>query len=105
MPKRIQRKRTKGWRMPDNTVSVCRPGLYGNPYRVGTDGDAKECVAKFRADIENGDILEHLKMQFPKRNFKTVGEWLKPLKGKSLACFCKEGSDCHGDILLELANK
>ncbi len=32
MPVRIQRKRTKGWRMPPNTVSVARPGLWGNPF-------------------------------------------------------------------------
>src|SRR3990167_7719207 len=34
-PKRIQRKRTKGWRMPPNTVNVTRPGPWGNPRRVG----------------------------------------------------------------------
>jgi hypothetical protein len=31
--------------------------------------------------------------------------WLEPLRGKDLACFCKEGAPCHGDILLRLANK
>ena len=34
-PVRIQRKRTKGFRMPPNTISVCRPGRWGNPWRVG----------------------------------------------------------------------
>ena len=32
MPKRIQRKRTKGWRMPANAVYVGRPTSY--PYDV-----------------------------------------------------------------------
>lgn len=32
MPERIQRKRTKGWRMPDNAVYVGRPTIYGNPF-------------------------------------------------------------------------
>lgn len=32
MPKRIQRKRTKGWRMPPNAVSVTQPGKWGNPF-------------------------------------------------------------------------
>jgi hypothetical protein len=27
------------------------------------------------------------------------------LRGKDLACWCKEGSPCHADILLELANQ
>lgn len=33
-PKRIQLRRTKGWRKPDNTIVVARPSLWGNPYRV-----------------------------------------------------------------------
>jgi hypothetical protein len=32
---RIQRKRTKGWRMPENAVYVGRPTKWGNPYQVG----------------------------------------------------------------------
>lgn len=35
MPERIQRKRTKGWTMPLNTVSVARPSNWGNPFIVG----------------------------------------------------------------------
>ena len=31
-PVRIQRQRTKGWKMPPNTVCVTRPGKYGNPF-------------------------------------------------------------------------
>lgn len=31
-PVRVQRKRTKGWRLPPNTVSVTRPGKWGNPF-------------------------------------------------------------------------
>ena len=30
---RVQRKRTKGWRMPENTVYVGRPTKWGNPWR------------------------------------------------------------------------
>lgn len=48
MPVRIQRKRTKGWKMPENTVSVTRPGKWGNPFKVGIDGTAAECVKKYR---------------------------------------------------------
>lgn len=31
-PKRIQRKRTKGWRMPEGAVYVGRPTKWGNPF-------------------------------------------------------------------------
>lgn len=33
-PKRIQRKRTKGWRMPEGAVYVGRPTIFGNPFRA-----------------------------------------------------------------------
>jgi len=31
---RIQRRRTKGWRMPEGAVYVGRPSRWGNPYRT-----------------------------------------------------------------------
>src|SRR3990167_7060047 len=34
-PRRIQRKRKKGWRMPDGAVYVGRPTKWGNPWQVG----------------------------------------------------------------------
>lgn len=34
MPQRIQRKRTKGWRMPEGAIYVGRPTVYGNPFEV-----------------------------------------------------------------------
>ncbi|HET7326979.1 MAG TPA: DUF4326 domain-containing protein [Nocardioidaceae bacterium] len=34
MPERIQRKRTKGWRMPEGAVYVGRPTIFGNPFRA-----------------------------------------------------------------------
>jgi hypothetical protein len=37
MPDRIQLSRRKGWRKPANTVSVARPGNWGNPYPVQYD--------------------------------------------------------------------
>jgi hypothetical protein len=37
MPKRIQRKRTRGWRIPPNTVYVGRPTKWGNPFACPSD--------------------------------------------------------------------
>lgn len=36
MPDRIQRRRTKGWRMPDGAVYVGRPTKWGNPFAIGS---------------------------------------------------------------------
>lgn len=31
----IQLRRTKGWRLPPNTVVVSRPSKWGNPFKKG----------------------------------------------------------------------
>ena len=49
-PRRIQRRRTKGWRMPENTVSVCRPGKWGNPHPVGKPCPMSEGCYKCKSE-------------------------------------------------------
>lgn len=101
-PQRIHRKRTKGWKMPENTVNVTRPGPYGNPYIVGHDGSAQECVEKFRKAWI--DAITCAKRD--RTPYMPFGKpiYLGPLIGKNLACFCREDAPfCHADVLLELA--
>lgn len=101
MGKRIQRKRTKGWKMPPNTVYVGRPTKWGNPFRVrgkcfipAIQQTAAQAVKRFRESIHpvplqlgfaQGDISE--------------------LRGKDLACWCPLDQPCHADVLLEIANQ
>jgi hypothetical protein len=54
--RRVQLSRKKGWRMPPNTVSVARPGKWGNPFKVGEYGDALACVEAFRRGVMGGDV-------------------------------------------------
>jgi len=109
-PVRIQRSRAKSWRMPPNTVSVTRPGRWGNPFRVDQPicmktarqwawtikhkdhvcATAEEAVKRFAACLGLDDCM--------------VAEVRKHLRGKNLACFCGEGQVCHADILLAIAN-
>ena len=89
-PVRIQRKRTKGWRMPPNTVCVTRPGKWGNPHKAGGEFSVEWAVIAFRA--------------YANEQLRKNPNWLDPLRGKNLACFCKIGDPCHADVLLELAN-
>ena len=93
-PKRIQLSRRKGWRMPENTVSVARPGKWGNPFRIGDFciPDAGAAVATFRAWMER-------RVVGPEQPDPTE------LRGKNLACWCPLDQPCHADVLLELANK
>jgi hypothetical protein len=92
MPKRIQRKRVKGWRMPENTVSVTRPGKWGNPYRIidYPNKSIDQILEAYRSYVDgqiSAGILD-----------------IQELRGKDLACFCPLHLRCHADILLELAN-
>jgi hypothetical protein len=89
MPQRIQRKRSKGWRMPEGAVYVGRPSKWGNPWRAGwgITETAEEAVTAFRAAIDAGGFDD-----------------LSELRGKDLACWCRLDQPCHADVLLELAN-
>lgn len=95
-PQRIQRKRTRGFKMPPNTVYVGRPTMWGNPFLHGT-GDTHKMrpwiKELFREWIENDIDAEDLR------------DNLHLLRGKNLACWCPIGEPCHADVLIELANQ
>jgi hypothetical protein len=115
-PKRIQRKRTKGWKMPENTVYVGRPTFWGNPWTVESailSGLFQPCACpKVVVDCYRGWLSDHGTQTdlFPiyKKLEKQRAEILRrlpELRGKDLACWCKPGEPCHADVLIELANK
>jgi len=118
--KRIQRKRTKGWVMPENTICVNRPTKWGNPLKLV--GDIIYINAGWRRKIldpwvyfKTGNIEDVLKYY----DLLLNGEWLgdnedmrywniklhelpiNELKGKDLACFCSISCACHADVLLK----
>ena len=90
-PKRIQRERTKGWKMPDGAVYVGRPTKWGNPYALGeryTSFERAMAVALYR-----------VKLAQAKDNAA-----IQQLRGKDLVCWCPLDQPCHADVLLEWAN-
>ncbi|MDQ8193827.1 DUF4326 domain-containing protein [Coraliomargarita sp. SDUM461004] len=103
-PQRVQRKRTKGWKMPPNTVSVCRPGRWGNPFSVGKP--ATHVPSAFQGYIARdvSEAVEFYRSMLLQYGLPSGCE-LSELRGKNLACWCKIGTSCHADLLLELANK
>jgi hypothetical protein len=105
-PKRIQRKRTKGWRMPANTVSVTRPGPFGNPFVVGKDCDQPgEAVELFRRTMQLAADGHDFGENEHGLNCLEIYRHLDWLCGKNLACYCPFDKPCHADVLLELANR
>lgn len=115
MPERIQLRRTKGWRMPPNTVKVDRSTDFGNPWTVreaheagyrGTDrGLAMMCVRLFREWVERHPGSLTRMLDGGEARLGRLEAALPTLRGKNLACWCKPGEPCHADVLLELANK
>lgn len=99
-PKRIQRKRTKGWRMPDGAVYVGRPTKWGNPYVVGSIhlsiGD--DGITGYTVDDANRSVALY------EEDGLGYVEDIEELRGKDLACWCPLDQPCHADVLLEWAN-
>ena len=108
MPQRIQRKRTKGWKMPPNTVYVGRPTKFGNPYRpsdylfVNADGTPAPRDCKAAREMAVRDFQLWLEVT---RGGELMCRAVQELRGKDLACWCPLDQPCHADVLLELADK
>jgi hypothetical protein len=119
-PKRIQRKRTKGWKMPPNTVYVGRPTRWGNPFWHAQRFESIDVAIRvYRAAVNGifapaefkdmGDSAFHIACE-------DLNDWNKrfrggaenaaryELRGKDLACWCPLDQPCHADMLLEIAN-
>ena len=130
MPSRVQLSRHKGWKMPENTVSVARPTVWGNPYSVERYG-LDLCLEMFAETARGGwnpsiipdsvpsddhslydahtAWLERLRKVFGRGNPSEIIRY--ELRGKNLACWCPLRDSygrqvrCHADLLLEIANE
>ena len=104
-PKRVQRKRTKGYKLPANTICVNRPSVWGNPFIVGQFGTQQECVDAYELLLSGKICLSNqVDFETQKKYYEFVRDHKHELKGKNLACFCSEFSPCHADILLKVCN-
>jgi hypothetical protein len=105
-PQRIRLSRAKGWRMPPDTVSVARPGPWGNPFVVGEYGTRAQCVWKFALLAAGGfvDLGCNMEPDAQLRLWRKVRRDIAALHGKNLACWCSLDGPCHADVLLILAN-
>lgn len=108
-PVRIQRRRTKGWKLPEGVIYVGRPGAFGNPFPVDIYG-AERAVDLFRRWLTGNMSMEELSRLscYPTGSMvserRALRDALPRLRGKTLACWCKLDMPCHADVLLEIAN-
>ena len=94
--------------MPPNTVYVGRKTRWVNPFEVCEDVTPKEAVQRYALHLKDywGWVERETKKAFypwPVKS-KEFEDWIKPLRGKNLACWCPLNQPCHADILLEIAN-
>jgi Domain of unknown function (DUF4326) len=79
--------------MPEGAIYVGRPSPWGNPFPIGRGPG--------RYTAEGSLRLFRMYADDSRRGF----DWIEPLRGHDLACFCPLDQPCHGDVLLELANR
>ena len=93
-PLRIQRKRTKGHKLPEGAVYVGRPTKWGNPFHA-------------KSEIFPTKSAEEAVMMFMETMRESPNFWdevVRELQGKRLACWCKLDQPCHADMLCKIAN-
>lgn len=107
-PQRIQRKRSRGWKMPDGAVYVGRPTRWGNPYRVGDESAFIGCNPVFNIDEEPltaRDVAQLFRIALDHDQLAVTSELVRAeLAGRDLACWCPLDQPCHADVLIEVAN-
>jgi hypothetical protein len=117
MPRRIQRRRERGWRLPVGAKCVDRSTIYGNPFEVGEvtpvtwpqpfggvrvtgRAHAVDLLRRWIDSREDGSTSA-----FPgSRGYPTKRIIRKELQGLNLACWCPLSEPCHADLLIEIAN-
>ena len=114
MAVRIQLHRSKGWRKPPGAVVVARPSRWGNPWKVvelgGGDWTVRRSGRSLSGPLDEADaralavaLYEEAliagELQFSAEAVRKV------LGGHDLACWCAVDQPCHGDVLLDLANR
>lgn len=129
-PKRIQQRRSSGWRMPANARSVARPSKYGNPFVVRRC----DCSSRSWWLIDDPCGIARRSSEHPERfddraaavraavelyelhtgpmgsyEFDDIGKVRRDLAGKDLACWCAlpepgEIDWCHAAVLLRISN-
>ena len=115
-PQRMQLSRKAGFNLAAASLAlnglpaklITRPGRWGNPFtiddtakRYGLDHAAAQVKAvELCAQWLRGALDPALSPGEPPSRAVIRAE----LQGHNLACWCKAGTPCHADILIELAN-
>lgn len=107
-PRRVQLRRTAGWRKPDNTRVVARNTRYGNPYAVGQASipDRAAAVAAFERMLARHAIGLHDGLP----DYPDLSTLRRDLAGRNLGCWCTPPAPgqvdvCHATVLIVWVNR
>lgn len=86
-PRVLNLHHTKG-KIPPGAVKIDRSTKWGNPFKIGPDGNRATVIRKYKEWIgTQHELLDQL----------------EELRGKDLACWCHP-NPCHGHFLVRIAN-
>lgn len=119
VPKRIQRLRTKGFRLPERTLCASRPSVWGNTFPVAEFGEL--ALPLFRNSLLGiwdpallDGVPEDKRAKAYELHCAWVGQFARhPLdvlrdllpQYDFIACWCRLDRECHVDTMIELANQ
>ena len=89
LPKVLNKRHLPDRKLPEGARYIGRPSRWGNPFKLGRDGDRDEIMAKYAVWLEE-------RLNDPA--FRK--ELLKLSKATALVCWCKP-EKCHGDQLID----
>ena len=115
-PQRMQLSRRAGFNLQEASLAlnglpaklITRPGKWGNPFtiddtatRYGLDHDAAQAKA---VDLCGQWLRGNIDVALSPGAAPSREVIRAELAGHNLACWCKAGTPCHADVLIELAN-
>ncbi len=133
-PKRIQKSRAKEWRKPEGSMIVSRPFRYGNPFKLDGGMIYCDASYTWHNSLDLWVLYDkrvYSKKEGRKKVVELYNAWIRQtlksnrytyccmvapcpftiedikreLKGRDLACWCKESEKhCHAEILLKISN-
>jgi hypothetical protein len=91
--------------MPADAVKIDRSTRWGNPFRIGEQAPHPVTGRPVAVDSAEQAVALFALYLYTRQGEPLARAARTELKGKSLACWCRLGQPCHGDVLLTVANK
>jgi hypothetical protein len=86
-------------------MSVARPSTWGNGFKIRPGDEIPEYGIVLPAIETAGQAVQLHRAWLAGFLATAVGaDFLAPLRGHNLACWCALDAECHGNTLLEFAN-